>query len=155
VPLWFGNQHASAQENPVYGTSRALTHLSRVPQADDTMMARTVAWLLSVQNGDGGWGGSSGIVSSIEETALAVDALAEMLLHERVNTATLSREAMDSAVNRGAVWLIANTAEGRSVPASPIGLYFARLWYAEELYPLTFALSALGKVQKRRDHLAR
>jgi hypothetical protein len=29
-----------------------------------------------------------------------------------------------------------------------MGLYFARLWYFEELYPIVFALSALGKVNQ-------
>ena len=27
---------------------------------------------------------------------------------------------------------------------SPLGLYFARLWYYEELYPLVFALEGLA-----------
>ena len=41
------------------------------------MVGRAVGWLVSVQNADGGWGGDEGTKSSIEETALAVDALAE------------------------------------------------------------------------------
>ena len=28
--------------------------------------------------------------------------------------------------------------------AAPVGLYFARLWYYEELYPLVFALEGLA-----------
>jgi squalene-hopene/tetraprenyl-beta-curcumene cyclase len=52
------------------------------------------------------------------------------------------------AVHRGAAWLMRNTDQGRSTTASPLGLYFARLWYFEELYPLIFALSALRKVQR-------
>jgi squalene-hopene/tetraprenyl-beta-curcumene cyclase len=28
---------------------------------------------------------------------------------------------------------------------SPIGLYFAKLWYYEKLYPLIFTVSALGQ----------
>ena len=30
---------------------------------------------------------------------------------------------------------------------APIGLYFARLWYYEELYPLVFALRGLSGVR--------
>ena len=30
--------------------------------------------------------------------------------------------------------------------AAPIGLYFAKLWYYERLYPLIFTVAALGKV---------
>jgi hypothetical protein len=29
-------------------------------------------------------------------------------------------------------------------PAAPIGLYFARLWYSEALYPRIFTLHALS-----------
>ena len=38
VPLWFGNQHAPEQENPVYGTSRALTHLFPLPIRPETAL---------------------------------------------------------------------------------------------------------------------
>ena len=31
------------------------------------------------------------------------------------------------------------------MPAAPIGLYFAHLWYYEELYPLIFTTGAFGK----------
>jgi squalene-hopene/tetraprenyl-beta-curcumene cyclase len=55
-------------------------------------------------------------------------------------------------VLRGTDWLIANTNRGQSTPASPIGLYFARLWYFEKLYPIVFALSALGKVSRLLNH---
>ena len=36
---------------------------------------RGIAWLLSHQNADGGWGGGRDTPSSIEETALAVEVL--------------------------------------------------------------------------------
>jgi len=100
--------------------------------------------LLSAQNSDGGWGGDASVPSSIEETALAVDALATALLQSEIRTPNSEIEA----VRRGAAWLIATADQGQSTPASPIGLYFARLWYSEELYPLIFTLSALAKVQK-------
>ena len=55
---------------------------------------------------------------TIEDTALAVAALGD---------------------ERGARWL-----EGRTdFEPSPIGLYFANLWYSEKLYPLIFSVSAL------------
>ena len=43
---------------------------------------------------------------------------------------------------RGGVWLIDRTAEGRDFAPAPIGLYFARLWYYESLYPLIFSVDA-------------
>ena len=82
--------------------------------------------------------------SSIEETALALDALAEALLTGLAR----GEDAIRTAVCRGANWLVAHTDQGRSVPAAPIGLYFAQLWYFEELYPIVFVLSALGKAQR-------
>ncbi|HPC95172.1 MAG TPA: prenyltransferase/squalene oxidase repeat-containing protein [Sedimentisphaerales bacterium] len=180
TPLWFGNPSAPNQENPVYGTSRVLTHLSRVPavyrQWMDGACQRGARWLLSAQNADGGWGGAPGVVSSIEETSLAVDALAELrganddsrvcpdghtavrsdavrccLPPDKYAPSASSGQALTgtlrTAIARGARWLIEHTDQGRSTPACPIGLYFAQLWYSEKLYPLVFALSALGKAQ--------
>jgi squalene-hopene/tetraprenyl-beta-curcumene cyclase len=148
TPLWFGNQSAPNQENPVYGTSRALRHLATCASAIGPwgrigpMCERAVQWLLLAQNADGGWGGAVSIVSSIEETALAVDALAA--------ACSLCGDSSSAAhaVHRGVEWLIANTDHGASLPASPIGLYFARLWYFEELYPLVFALAALSRASR-------
>jgi len=158
IPLWFGNQSAPKKQNPVYGTSRALVHLPRVIDVllDGTtvpMCSRALRWLLSAQNADGGWGGARSVVSSVEETALATEALAQwyVLVH-RGSLASLGTDGFDetiaSAVGKGANWLIAHTDQGRSTPAAPIGLYFAQLWYFEELYPIVFALSALGKAQR-------
>jgi squalene-hopene/tetraprenyl-beta-curcumene cyclase len=154
VPLWFGNQLAPGQENPVYGTSRALTHLSNCglrivdcgfdSQSLHTMRERAAEWLLNAQNADGGWGGNALAPSTLEETALAVDALASVALQSEIRNPKSAIEA----VRRGADWLVANTDQGQFTAAAPIGLYFARLWYFEELYPLIFALSALSKVHK-------
>jgi squalene-hopene/tetraprenyl-beta-curcumene cyclase len=37
---------------------------------------------------------------------------------------------------------MAATAGGSQFPAAPIGLYFAKLWYFEDLYPLSFTVAA-------------
>ena len=50
---------------------------------------------------------------------------------------------ISNAVARGARWLM-DAAAGAETAASPLGLYFARLWYYEELYPLVFALEGLA-----------
>jgi squalene-hopene/tetraprenyl-beta-curcumene cyclase len=34
---------------------------------------------------------------------------------------------------------------GRWLKASPIGFYFAKLWYYEKLYPVIFTVAALGQ----------
>jgi squalene-hopene/tetraprenyl-beta-curcumene cyclase len=170
VPLWFGNQSAAAdqsapnQENPVYGTAKVLTGLhqsfdrlrtplpSEFASAYAPMLEKAAKWLVSVQNSDGGWGGDKSVASSIEETALAVDALAELLLSLSSVTfgagqASPSSQAIQSAVSRGVSWLIEHTGKGTSVEPSPIGLYFAKLWYFEDLYPVIFTVSALQKVK--------
>jgi len=147
VPLWFGNQHAPNQENPTYGTARVVSGLHRLPSSITSgyapMLNGGVEWLLSVQNADGGWGGDERVESSIEETAMAVDALAESF----GASDAASSPAVGSALAGGVAWLIDNTRNAAPIIASPIGLYFAKLWYFEELYPLIFAVSALQKVK--------
>ena len=148
IPLWFGNQMADGHENPVYGTARVLSNLAQMPQQYRESFAgptgRAVRWLVSAQNADGGWGGAKGVVSSIEETALAVDALAESL---SVDAESTSEDSVRSALGDGTEWLILRVQDGDPFTSSPIGLYFASLWYSEELYPLVFSLSALSKAQ--------
>jgi len=156
VPLWFGNQFAPNQENPVYGTARVLTGLQPLSHAFtwaySPMLDRAAAWLLSVQNSDGGWGGAKSVASSIEETALAVDALTELLIGLSTGTngaqeSSLPIKLLQSAICNGVSFLVRQTRAGTSVTPAPIGLYFARLWYFEDLYPVIFTVSALQKVR--------
>jgi squalene-hopene/tetraprenyl-beta-curcumene cyclase len=136
LPLWFGSEQMPGQVNPTYGTARVIAALA-VPLVQDQKPAAAIRqiglrWLLRTQNRDGGWG-AGGTPSSIEETGAALHALAGV-----------PRSDASDAVVRGSHWLISATAEGKSTPATPIGLYFARLWYYEELYPLVFALRGLS-----------
>jgi squalene-hopene/tetraprenyl-beta-curcumene cyclase len=41
--------------------------------------------------------------------------------------------------------LLADVEVDRGREPSPIGFYFAKLWYYEKLYPLIFTVSALGQ----------
>ncbi len=137
VPLWFGNQHAPGEENRLYGTSRVVEGLvvAHGVQRERIapMLRRARHWLLDAQNADGSWGGGRQVPGTIEETALALEALVRSTAHDPADA---------DAVARGMVWLNAATDGGRRFPASPIGLYFARLWYSEELYPLIFTAGA-------------
>ena len=54
-------------------------------------------------------------------------------------------EQVCEAVGKGTGRLLEYAKED-TMRASPIGLYFAKLWYYEDLYPLIFAVSALQKV---------
>ncbi len=138
-PLWFGNQWSKSKKNPIYGTAQvvlALKHdgLHDLPGAE-AILKKGCQWLVSAQNPDNGWGSNQNKQSTIEETALALNALAD---HEDTDTDT-------NAVFNGALWLFDRINEGDMDP-SPIGLYFANLWYYEKLYPIIFTISALKAV---------
>lgn len=153
LPLWFGNESAPNQESRVYGTSRVLTSLQQLPlrfiSGHLMTLTRATEWLLSVRNTDGGWGGAKSVNSSVEETALAVDALAGLLGVWPANEALqLSTETIESALWRGVGWLVQKTEGGKVMPPAPIGLYFAKLWYFEQLYPAIFTVSALNKARR-------
>jgi squalene-hopene/tetraprenyl-beta-curcumene cyclase len=50
------------------------------------------------------------------------------------------------SVRRGVSWLIARVQDDSWVHPSPIGFYFAKLWYFEKIYPLAFTVGALRAV---------
>ena len=145
VPLWFGNQAAPNDANPVYGTARVLEGLAVLSDTEAAPAAehRAARWLIGAQGDDGGWGGAPGVPPSIEETAVAVAALAGLRRLPRA----ASVADLDNAVARGVQWLTEATGEGRRVETTPIGLYFAKLWYSEKLYPWTFGLAALATAE--------
>ena len=150
APLWFGNQFGHDDENPVYGTARVLMFYREMLDEDSELntpeVFRAADWLASVQHAgesvsslasqssplshSGGWGGDVGIPPTVEETALAAEALLPFKTHRK--------NAFD-----GIRWLISRVEDGSVSEPSPIGFYFARLWYFERLYPLIFAASSL------------
>jgi squalene-hopene/tetraprenyl-beta-curcumene cyclase len=142
LPLWFGNQHAPDDENPTYGTARVLAAYRDLDMMNTDPARRGIAWLLAAQNPDGGWGGAPGIPSSMEETALAV----EILLGAPVANAPGSPQGR--AVNSGLAWLVQQVEAGTLYHPTPIGFYFAKLWYFEKLYPMIFTVAALGRARR-------
>lgn len=136
LPLWFGNQHGRDDENPTYGTARVLAAYRDLQRLSDEPAQRGIRWLLQAQNSDGGWGGGTGTPSSLEETALAVEVLFDA-----------GRDASATA-NKGTHWLIERIEAGGLFDPTPIGFYFAKLWYYERLYPIIFAVAALGKARR-------
>ena len=137
LPLWFGNQHTLEKTNPTYGTAQVVLALislapGRLPPRD-ALIVKGLRWLLAARNADGGWGGGGDAPSTIEETALAVAALAGVA-------------GAEPAVRGGAAWLVSQTMGGTQFEAAPIGLYFAQLWYSEQLYPVIFTVQALERV---------
>jgi squalene-hopene/tetraprenyl-beta-curcumene cyclase len=138
LPLWFGNQHSPDDENPVYGTARVLAAYRDLNLRDGDAARRGYRWLIACQGDDGGWGGSPGVPTSVEETALAVDAL--------IGCGGVA--GGDEALARGIRWLVERVENGSFLNPSPIGFYFAKLWYFEKLYPLIFTAGALGRARK-------
>ncbi len=144
LPLWFGNQDNPDDENPVYGTCKVLCAFRDLKLLKSSPAQRAAQWLLQNQNADGGWGGGTSIrwsaaelgKSSVEETALATEIMTEFA----------DRENFADSMELGARWLVSAVRGGFHAVPSPIGLYFAKLWYYEDVYPLIFTVSALSRV---------
>jgi squalene-hopene/tetraprenyl-beta-curcumene cyclase len=142
LPLWFGNQHTEKHLNPVYGTARVTAYLNetlntRLGEEYEHILKLMIEdgcrYLVSVQNADGSWGGGKNISGSIEETALSITAIC--------------RQGFQENCQKGLEWLAQKT-KSDGLVASPIGLYFASLWYDEEMYPLTAYLECLSSVSE-------
>jgi squalene-hopene/tetraprenyl-beta-curcumene cyclase len=144
-PLWFGNQHAPNDVNPTYGTTRVVLGLqgltARHVSLSAPMLEKARQWLLRAQNPDGSWGGFPKGSPSVEETALAVEALTSLPCDDETA----------AAVSAGVGWLMEKIESGEWLRPSPIGFYFAKLWYYERLYPMIFTVGALARA---RDYLS-
>jgi squalene-hopene/tetraprenyl-beta-curcumene cyclase len=137
LPLWFGNQHAPDDINPVYGTAKVLAAYRDLGKGNDPEAVRGVEFVLAVQNADGGWGGAKETPSSVEETALALEVLLDLAPNQ------------SDAIHRGLEYLIRRVEDGTFTEPSPIGFYFAKLWYFEKLYPIIFSVAALGRAVRK------
>lgn len=151
VPLWFGNQHVQDDQNPVYGTSKVLEGLLSLDQkrmnACNSAIEKALQWLLSQQNADGGWGGSLDTPSSVEETALSVCVIAKALRCATCLKDDLHPSAL-VALHRSCKWLFERIESGAYKTVSPIGFYFAKLWYWESMYPLVYTGAALNEIDQ-------
>ena len=118
VPLWFGNQSNPNHENPVYGTVRVLEALQELDKEEFT------AELAEMTRRGFQWLENLEMENlSVEETALVA-----------------------GLTGRGMERLVEISAGGMRFSVSPIGLYFASLWYSERLYPLIFTVEALKRL---------
>jgi squalene-hopene/tetraprenyl-beta-curcumene cyclase len=145
-PLWFGSQYRPAEDNPIYGTAKVLLAFRDLGRLESEPAHRALAWLVSMQHADGGWGLESGSDRPsaprgrcVEETALATEAL----------LTCRQSDAHETAALQGLKWLIDAVEANRHQESSPIGFYFAKLWYYEKLYPLTMTVAALGQAARR------
>lgn len=150
TPLWFGNQYLEEEENPVYGTSRAILALAEIlpgpfgqrnRERISSMAQKGAAALIKMRHPNNSWGGVEQEQASVEETALALEGLAALARAE-VQTNTLGEQ-----LSLSAEWLAEKIEDGTWIHAAPIGFYFAKLWYYEELYPKIWSVSALRRIQ--------
>lgn len=136
-PLWFGNEHTPQEENPVYGTAMVVSYLTGQPRLHDLardLVQRGAHYLRRVQRPDGAFGGDESAPATVEETAVAAHALM-----------SLPDPQMRQSGLRAVEWLLSATQDGSTFASAPIGLYFARLWYHERLYPIIWTVQALRR----------
>jgi len=156
-PLWFGDQDAKDERSPVYGTTMTVEYLAASSELEAKDMAeKGLRYILSAQNDDGGWGGAKGVRSKVTLTARALSALATWSLEFessefRVPNSTFKSNPeirdleLNTSMNRAFDFLYRKYQSEELFNPEPIGLYFSRLWYSEELYNITFALNAMKK----------
>lgn len=135
VPLWFGDQDAADEKAPVYGTATAIDYLMSANHSVATKLAQSqISFILDTQNEDGGWGGNRDVKSKVTYTCRALAALSHFPDRE---------QPMTEAKQRGWDYLYQRFKDGTLYEREPIGLYFSRLWYSEELYNVLFLLNAI------------
>ena len=146
VPLWFGDQYRTGDENPVYGTAKVLAAYRDLDRLESVPARRALDWLSGAARADGSWGGLPQFEldgprepANIEQTALAVEALLSCCQSPGHETAGM----------QGLKWLVDMVEANRHQESSPIGFYFAKLWYYEKLYPLIWTVGALGQAVRR------
>ena len=138
TPLWFGDQDAKDEKNPVYGTATLMDYLYTLQDQRAKGLADGGRdFLRRTQNADGGWGGNAEVNSKVTLTAKAVAALAGA-----------NDPHLDECIDKGIDYLYNRYTDGTLYDREPIGLYFARLWYSEELYNLTYLVKALKRVER-------
>ena len=124
IPLWFGDQNAKSKEAPIFGSAVVLRHLRGV---DAAFLQKTKEYLLAHQNPTGGWGSEESRQDYITVTARCVSALEPY-------------PESQEAIRQARKFLQPFMDGSETFPPEPIGLYFAHLWYSEELYPPVFLL---------------
>ena len=61
-------------------------------------------------------------------------------------------DRVSKAAEGGINWLVEAVETEQVSVTSPIGFYFAKLWYHEKLYPLIFATGALAAAVARQEN---
>lgn len=148
IPLWFGDQDAKDEKSPVYGTATLMDYLGRLHTPRTQALAQQgTRFLLQAQNEDGGWSGNVKAMNVNPETSSS-----KVTLTAKALTALFYQEGpeVDEAIEKGLQFLERRWKEGRLYEREPIGLYFSRLWYSEEMYNLCYLLEALKRLSVKQ-----
>lgn len=122
------------------GTAATLETFGLLGLTGHPVARGALRWLLDAQRPDGGWGnGDPAFESTVEETSWALLALMATGLPE-----------VEPAIRRGVRWLLDARDDSGLWPAAVVGTYVKdTVHYAEELFPVAFALRALGRYRTR------
>jgi squalene-hopene/tetraprenyl-beta-curcumene cyclase len=129
IPLWFGHQHTPHQTNPILGTSMVCTYLQHaLPNFPNSIQDQVhqlihpaLQFIQNQQQPNYLWGPTPTSPTSLEETAWALHALALSPTHLQKINLTSTLQSLQHHIDL------------KPTP-TPIGLYFAKLWYHEPLY---------------------
>lgn len=142
-------------------TTRKMPHPARIVSLVEELedcLESGIEFLGGLQNPDHGWGGGPSVrafweakgqnpplfESSVEESALAIEALASWLTTTPRATESALADDIRRKTGAGVDFLCQRILRDEHRNSWPIGFYFAKLWYHEELYPLVFCVAALG-----------
>ena len=145
---WFGRWGV----NYIYGTSGALSALALLaPDRCQSQIERGVAWLVSCQNADGGWGETcqSYEDASLKGQGASTASQTAWALIGLLDAAFCLSPAAETAVQKGVDYLLSTQREGTWEEDAFTGTGFPQHFYLRyRLYCHHFPLMALGRYQQ-------
>ena len=103
-------------------------------------------WILAQQSSAGGWGGGPSIQWPAGFTGNQHGRRDRIVYRNPV--ALVGRRTSGCGATAGLDWLMRAAECDLIETSSPIGFYFAKLWYYEQSYPLIFATAALAQAEQ-------